>query len=238
MIWPIAATGWKYEFVARLKALGRVDEAIRWLKNYAAARATTVNDHTVGWVADLLEHDGRAPETLAWLQQWAAAGDWPALAQAVASLQAAGRSAEAIRWLAADGPSSPAGVELTRPLCRMSGLLHAAGHCSLALVLVQEAAVPLGNGERLLLWSAEAYVRSRADVTAAQAVQEWKRPAPPSTQAGSCSPRCSWTPPALTRTCSAGSWRLGPPHRRPAKPRTNGKSGTGCRRESAPRTPA
>ncbi|MFG2313232.1 hypothetical protein ACGFS9_31945 [Streptomyces sp. NPDC048566] len=164
----------KYEFVARLKALGRVDEAIRWLKNYAAARATTVNDHTVGWVADLLEHDGRAPETLAWLQQWAAAGDWPALAQAVASLQAAGRSAEAIRWLAADGPSSPAGVELTRPLCRMSGLLHAAGHCSLALVLVQEAADPLGNGERLLLWSAEAYVRSRADVTAAQAVQEWE----------------------------------------------------------------
>jgi tetratricopeptide (TPR) repeat protein len=162
------------EFVKRLKALGRVDEAIPWLKDYAAVRATTVNDHTVGWVADLLEDDGRAPEALAWLRQWAAAGDCPALARALASLQAGGRSAEALRWLAADGPGSPAGVDSTRPLCRMSGLLQAAGHRSLGLLLVQEAADPLGTGGRLLLWSAEAYVRSRPDMTAAQAVEEWE----------------------------------------------------------------
>ncbi|MFJ3720788.1 hypothetical protein [Streptomyces sp. NPDC090057] len=162
------------EVVQRLTALGRADEAIEWLKDYAATKTTTVNDHTVGWVADLLEDDGRALEALAWLRQWAAAGDWPALARAVALLQARGEAEEALNWLADSGPSSPASTEETRTLCRMSGLLRAAGHRSLALILVQEAADPLGLGDRPLLWSSERYRQSRQDVTPAQAIQEWQ----------------------------------------------------------------
>ncbi|MER6956400.1 hypothetical protein [Streptomyces sp. NPDC000618] len=161
------------EVVERLKALDRVDEAVRWLKDYATPQANTIGDHTVGWVADLLEDDGRAPEALAWLQQWATAGDWPALARAVASLQARGRTEEAFRWLADEGPSSPAGVDRTRALCRMGCLLHAAGRRSLALILVQEAVDPFCNGERLFLWLIEAHERFRTDAASAQAVREW-----------------------------------------------------------------
>jgi len=158
----------KHELVGRLTELGRVDEAVEWLSGYAATRANVVNDRTAGWIADLLLADGRAEEALASLQRAAAGGDCAALAQAVAMLQAAGRPREALDWLASDGPQSPANAKRTRVLCLMVRALRVAGHRSLALILLQQAANPDSGFGPLFM-----HFMSDADVTPARALQEW-----------------------------------------------------------------
>ncbi|CAL9646987.1 hypothetical protein [Streptomyces sp. enrichment culture] len=162
------------EAVERMRELGRIDEAVQWLKAHAVSRASTANDDTVDRVADLLVSEGRTAEAWEWLRQRASAGDLSALARAIGQLQAQGETERALRWLTDDGACSLGKAPALRALCGMAGLLRAAGHRSLALILVQEAAEPYGHGGGLFSRLIEEDSRSRHDLTPAQARTAWE----------------------------------------------------------------
>ncbi|MFJ5776905.1 hypothetical protein [Streptomyces sp. NPDC093094] len=162
------------EAVERMKGLGRFDEAVRWLKEHAVSQADAPGDGTVARVADLLVAEGRTAEALEWLERRAAGGDLPALVRATGLLQAQGRTEEALDLLTGEGALSFTDAADVRALRRTAGLLRAAGHRALALLLVQEAAQPGGHGHRSLRRPVERHVASRGDVTAAEAVEGWE----------------------------------------------------------------